>query len=139
MLTETDEQVEGVLADPVDVFYVEWAQETIKKNVQTLNDMLGRLVVLTTSLVGGGLVLLNKDMIGAFPKAVALTFFLAALLAALAGLSPIRVSVDFLCADEVRQYKQATINRKWFAMMGSFTLLLAGFAVAILGVYAKQL
>ena len=139
MTAGADERVvEGELADPADVFYVEWAQETVKKNVQTLNDMLGRLVVLTTSLTGGGLALLDKALIDPTPKLAALSFFLIALLAAVGGLLPIRVSVDFFCADDVRRYKQATTDRKHRAMMASFVLMACGLAIAVVGAYAKS-
>src|SRR5262249_49452294 len=84
----TDKVVEGKLADPVDLFYIELGQETYKRNVPFLNEVLSKLITLNASLLGGGLYFLKEDVIPSWSRVLAVIFFLIATLVAFLGILP---------------------------------------------------
>lgn len=133
-----DEIIEGEAADPVDVLYVEMAQETYKRNIPFLNDVLQKLITINASLFGGGIYFLQGDVIPAWSRSLALIFFLIATGVALYGMLPYSGTVNPFVPDEIKKYKVEATNWKrgavWFAgtaMILAFVSALVGFVVRL--------
>ena len=71
--------IKGTKPDPTDVFYAEWGDELIKRNLTFLNDVLRQLVTLSTAMLSGSIIFLNDAMISRGLKLATIAMFLCAL------------------------------------------------------------
>src|SRR5579859_1321922 len=106
MATDNDsETVQGTLADEFDIFYVDWAKETVKRTIPFLNETLRQLVMLNAALFGGAATLLDKGKIGAGFQTALLICFLLSLFFAACGMLPYQGQARMTVPDEVRRHK----------------------------------
>jgi hypothetical protein len=133
-------EVESTPADPVDVFYVEWAQDTAKRNLHFLNETMARLVTLNATLLGGSLVFLKDDVVSPLWKMWAIVFFLASLMAAIFGMIPWPGvgPVNLFEPAAIRAHKAQAQRFKENRLRYSLLYLIGGLFVAVLG-YATGL
>ncbi len=135
-MREADEgvvDVEARPADPGDRFLIEWAEESVKRNLPFANDVLRLLVTLTTSLLAGSVALL-KDRVPNWSFASVALFFFLALAGALSGVMPYE-GMDLVLSDpdQIYEHKRAALRWKLRRLRWSRAFLLAGFAAAVGG------
>ncbi len=129
--------VKGKCASAWDQFFLNWGQETLKGSVPAINDALGKMLTLTSALIGGGFVALKGDIIPFNWGVAAVSCLMASLIAALIGLMPVSRRVMLNNPASIRDAEESAGDRKQWCLMASFVLLVAGFALAFCGVIVK--
>jgi len=116
-----------------DVFFLDWARESYKRNLPFTNEILRLLLTLNAALLGGAVVGLGKVIAPGFPALTAVAF-LAALATALKGVYPFEgVGVNLNDPKAIARHKALSLKWKlcWLRLTAMF--MLAGFAFAIVG------
>jgi hypothetical protein len=136
-----EEVVEALNCRPLtsqESYYLEWADESPKRNLTLLNDLLARLVTLSTTLAGGSAAFLSEAVVSPVFRFLAVVLFVASLLAALVGIYPRQEFVDYN-PGAVKASKDRAFTRKkqWFTLAAA--LLGGGLAVVLLGALARLL
>lgn len=129
---EESTPVQGVKVDPDDLFYIEWARETKKKNIATATDALQRLVTLNCALLGGSLALYSSGILPKWIQPVVVLLFFLSLLCSVYGMIPQLKDADSNDPAYIRDTKDKTLAEKiWVLRAASFFLIVA-FGVCIL-------
>jgi len=126
-----EEETATEIADPENWFYVQWGMESVKRNLQSLNDVLGRMVVLVSSLFGGSVFFIKDDLMNRGAKLIVLGALAASLTASVAGLIPYSGMIELDNPEAIRTYKSAAISCKKLALSAAFVFLVIAFFVAI--------
>jgi hypothetical protein len=136
-MPDPDEVVQGVGADPINVFYVEWAKESLKATIPFMNDMLYKFTLLNVALLGGGLAFVGEETIGTGAKSVMILCFLVSLIFSLYGLRPYTGEVNLYRADIVMRHKHEVAESKRRVLDVAGFFLAAGFVVALIGLVRR--
>lgn len=108
-----------------------------RQTIPRMNDVLGRLLTLSTALAGGSMVLLGKDVCEPWLRAAATLLFAAALVTSTIGVIPVSVNYGTDCIDTMRdEIRRATINKTWRVWL-SVILIVAGILAATIGTLVK--
>lgn len=114
-------------------FYLTWARDTLQQNLTYANEVLRQLVTLASTLLGGSIVLLDTVAPDPSWRTAVSALFFASLCAALVGILPYEEYVALNAPAEIRRHKAAALRWKRIYLWSSAGLLLAGFALALLG------
>jgi hypothetical protein len=126
-------------ADELDTFYVEWARESLKRNLPFVNEVLRGLVTLDTALLGGSVLWLGPQIVPAWFRLAVVLCFLLSLAAAFWGMLPYTgTAVDLRCPDLIHKHKTEALRTKQFWVWVAAWCLIAGFAVALVGLLARM-
>ncbi|WP_143063041.1 hypothetical protein [Halopseudomonas bauzanensis] len=132
----SEEPLKGIARQPTEdeMFYRQWGYETVKANISTANDVLRLLITVNVALLGGGAAFLHESTIAEGVRIVLLVSFFIALTIALIGVYPKESKIDARIPSDVKQHKDAVLQRKrLFLKLGSgFTL--AGLLASIFAV-----
>lgn len=128
----------GRTATPEARFYLEWDRESVKQTAPLLNDVLQKLIVLSTALLGA-FASLKELPVPDWGRGAAAVGFLAALAAALLGVYPRgRASVGY-DPDEIKAFEDWTVRRKKRSLSLAAAFLLAGLAAGVAGIASRAL
>ena len=117
MANGTDEAIlQGRAPSEEDDFYIEWARETIKRNTSLVNDLLAKMVVLTTALIGAGIGVFDKVAIAPMFRIAVLLLMLGSLTASLWGLYPYIGQVDVRVIEFIKLHKEYANRVKLFRL-----------------------
>ncbi len=126
--------IKGAPPSAEELFYLQWARETQKRNSDLANQTLRQMVTLYASLLGGSIVFLKKDFLGSpYWEAVMVLFFLGLVLAFI-GSMPYEGLVDVRQPQEIKRHKQAALAWKRRYLWTAGSLGAAGFLVATVGI-----
>lgn len=115
-----------------ELFYIEWARETKKRNIAVATDALQKLVTLNCALLGGSLVLYGKTILPSWIQPIVVVVFFLSLLSSVYGIIPQMREADSHDPADIREKKELTLKNKiWTLRIASF-FLIVGFAVSIL-------
>ena len=115
-------------------FYIDWARESRKRNIDLANQALRQLVTLYASLLGGSIVFLKKEFLRSpYWETVMILFFLGLVLAFI-GSMPYEGRVDVRQPQEIKRHKQSALAWKRFFLWSAGLSGASGFAVAMIGV-----
>jgi hypothetical protein len=117
-------------------FFRAWARESPKRNLALVNDLLGRLVTLATTLAGGSAAFLDERMIPPGLRPISVLCFLASLAFALVGVYPRGKDVpDFV--EHIEQHLQAALSQKLWWLRRAAYFLVGGFAVVLIALLVR--
>jgi len=122
-----------------DEFLLQWAKESKKANIALANDVLGKLLTISTTVVGGGVIFLNKSIISTYLIGPILILFLSTLILALLGVLPYQAAVDLSSPTEIENHKSKALKNKLKYIKISSFCFIFGLLLAIGGVVYKQL
>lgn len=119
-----------------DLFYLEWAKETIKKNIENAHGALVQFITLNTTLLGGSIVFLKPEVIGKVFLSASFSLFFIALLISFLGILPHESTVSIISPSEIKAHKIQALSKKRKLMWScaAFTgsgLLIMGVGVII--------
>jgi len=126
-----DTPILGETLTEEDEFYIAWARETVKRNLDFANEILRRLVTLASSLLGGGLVFYDKLYLSPTLRLLVLLFFLGSLIASFVGMMPYEAAPDQRVPAEIKTHKKAALAYKRRLLWISGFMLTVGFGSAI--------
>lgn len=128
----------GRPATDEEVFLLDWGRETYKGTIPRLNDALGRVITLSTALLGGSIYFVKDDALPPFFRVMAMFCFLAALSAAFAGTLFRRETVRLRDPEAIRKFKdEVATHRDWWLQVACWAVW-AGLWFATAGVVVKQ-
>jgi hypothetical protein len=114
-------------------FYLAWARDTLQHNLTYANEVLRQLVSLASTMLGGSIVFLDTAAPDPSWRTAVSALFFASLCTALVGILPYEEYVALNAPAEIRRHKAAALRWKRIYLWSSAGLLLAGFALALLG------
>ena len=121
-------------AGEIEVFYKDWAKETVKRNLVFANELLRLFVTLNTTLLAGTIVLLNDPQVGRGFRVGAALCFLISLAVSILGVLPYGgVNINLLEPEAIRQHKKSALKHKQHWLQGAALFMLLGLLVAIVG------
>lgn len=126
-------EAEAQPADPVDVFHLEWARETLKRNLPFANEVLRSLMTLSATMLGGSIAFLDR-VSSPWARIVAIICFLLALIASLLGVRPFEGTTELQIPSRIKEHKEKALKKKQDCLRWAGSLLYLGFLVALLGV-----
>lgn len=122
-----------------DLFYTQWARETLKSSINLANDVLKQLLTLSTALLGGSVLFLAENMMPGLLRFLAILSFFAALIVSFLGVLPYEAHLDIKNVTAIRNHKQRTLDHKRKYLWGSALCSALGFGIVIAGLLIKQL
>lgn len=122
-----------------DNFLLEWGRESKKSNLSTANNILSKIATLSATIVGGGVILLNKEVISEYLIVPVLVIFLVSLAASFKGVLPYQAEVDLDSPTEIDNHKTLALNHKLKYIKISSTCFFLGLFLAVVGVGYKAL
>lgn len=126
--------IKGAPPSAEELFYLQWARETQKRNSDLANQVLRQLVTLYASLLGGSIVFLKKEFLRSpYWETVMILFFLGLVLA-FVGSMPYEGRVDVRQPQEIKRHKQSALAWKRFFLWSAGLSGALGFAMAMMGV-----
>jgi hypothetical protein len=131
---EDVEVIQGQRPTREDLFYVGWAEETLKGNLARVSDTLGRLMALSAALLGGSITLAGAKLLADLPVRAAMFCFLVALIAALLGSFLREGLVDPRRPDQIREHKDRILQSRRNYALASSLAVLAGLLAAMVAV-----
>jgi hypothetical protein len=121
----------GTQVSPDDLFYIEWARETKKKNIAVATDALQRLVTLNCALLGGNLALYGTTILPKWIQTVVIVTFFLSFLSSVYGMIPKITDADANDPTDIRASKERTLREKiWVLRLASF-FLIVGFTLCV--------
>lgn len=118
-------------------FYLQWGLETLRANVDLVNDILKQLLTLSAALIGSGVFFLTKDIVPNNFIAPILILFVISLILSLLGLLPYVADIDINSPSGIKQYKNQVFKSKLIFVRFSAALLIIGLIASGLGVIIK--
>lgn len=106
-LEEQELLKEEVRLKTEDDYYAEWALESIKSSINLANDVLRQLLTLSTSLIGGSVVLTESKLL--YPphlRFIVIVFFIAGLVYAFMGVIP----YEHTYIRDIKEFKRAKVS-----------------------------
>ena len=128
-----DEVVEAPTADPYDAFLCEWWEDSQKRNLPLLNEILRSLLTLATALSGSALLLLQQAEPGL--RIAAALSFLAAAGVALYGALPFAGKAHPYLPDEIAAHKSHAQLIKLTCAQAAGGLIAIGLGLLMLAVF----
>jgi hypothetical protein len=61
-----NEPLKGRPPTDEEIFYLEWAKESVKKNIENANAVLAQFLTLNTALIAGGAFFSNEGAVGRY-------------------------------------------------------------------------
>ena len=119
-------------------FYLAWGRESLKTNLQLVNNVLQQFLTLSASLAGGSVLFLSKDTIPAHLITPVLLLFMGALVASLVGMFPYVGNIDLASPVRIKLHKERALRYKRRWMGAAFVLLIAGLGLAVYGVWSHD-
>jgi hypothetical protein len=130
--------IKGTAPSEDDEFYISWGRETLKNNINFLNEVLRQLVSLNVALLGGSIIFLDNRFVNDTFKALVMLAFLFSLMFSFAGIMPYGRSVDLRVAEDIRKHKRFVFSLKFYFTVMAGILLGAGFIVALVGLLVHK-
>jgi hypothetical protein len=126
-------------ATPAEEFYLNWGRESLKSTTPYLNDVLQKIIILTTALIGGGLLSASakEEVLSPRWRMAALCALIASLVTAFWGIYPHGGPKWLSDPDVVRRFEHETIDRKVYWLWWSAVLLILGLGAAVVGLWIK--
>lgn len=121
-----------------DEFYISWGRETLKNNINFLNEVLRQLVSLNVALLGGSIIFLNDTFMDSTFKGLVILVFLLSLMFSFAGIMPYGRSVDLRVAEDIRKHKRFVLTLKLYFTGTAGILLGTGFILALIGILVHK-
>lgn len=114
-----------------DEFYLKWGRDSLKNNIGNLHDVLSKLFVVSNSLVGGSLILVNGSSEKNTLFLGFLVFLMISSILSFIGLYPFANKVDLSSPSEINNHKEKVLNRKkLFLVLSSVAFLVStGFGI----------
>ncbi len=109
--TETHDYDKELLLQRMTNSHISWGRETLKNNINFLNDTFKALVMLA---------------------------FLFSLMFSFAGIMPYGRSVDLRVAEDIRKHKRFVFSLKFYFTVMALILLGAGFILALVGLLVHK-
>lgn len=122
-----------------DEFLIEWARESKKYNMTIANDVLGKIATLSATIIGGGVIFLNKSVIPEYLVVPVLIFFLISLSLSFKGMLPYGAEIDLYSPTEIKVHKSKALNYKLKHIKVSASCFFIGLFLAVVGVGCKSL
>ena len=130
---------EGKSLSGDDRILLQWAEESKKENIAQANDVLAKVLTASTTIVGGGVIFLNENIIHGYLIAVILITFLLAVALALYGIMPYQATVNIKSPTEIKDYKEQALKHKLKYIKMSSLCFIIGLLLASIGVAYKQI
>ena len=130
------EVIQSVPASAVDAFLYGWWEESQKRNIPLLNDVLRSLMTLSTALSGSSLLFLNQ--VDVSYRLGAATFFLLALIVSLKGILPFEGRIRASRPDEILAHKQKAQEAKKIHVQAAAALIVIGLVVVGIAVASAR-
>ncbi len=122
-----------------DEYFLKWARESKKNNLAIANDVLGKIATLSATIVGGGVIFLNKSVISEHLIVPVLILFLVALASSFRGVLPYQAEVDLNSPTEIENHKLEALRYKLKYIRISAFCFFLGLSTAVAGVGFKAL
>jgi hypothetical protein len=122
----------GTEVGPEELFYIEWARETKKKNIAVATDALQRLVTLNCALLGGSIALYRQSILPFWIQPVVIVFFFLSLLCSVYGMIPQVREADANDPEDIRDKKDKILEGKVRVLWAASFFLIVGFALCLL-------
>lgn len=113
-------------------------RETLKNNINFLNEVLRQLVSLNVALLGGSVIFLNDTFMNSTFKVFVILVFLLSLMFSFVGIMPYGRSVDLRVAEDIRKHKRFVLTFKLYFTGTAGILLGAGFILALIGILVHK-
>ena len=126
--------VAGAPPTPEERFYLDWARESLKKNIDLANQVLRQLVTLYASLLGGSVVFLRGELLMSPYREIVLVMFFFGLVSAFFGSMPYEGRVDIRQPQQIKRHKESALAWKRRYLWTAGSLGAAGFLVAMVGI-----
>ena len=126
--------IKGALPSAEQLFYLQWARETQKRNIDLANQVLRQLVTLYASLLGGSIVFLKQEYLKPPYWGIVMVLLFLGLVLAFIGSMPYERHVDVRRPQDIKRHKQSALAWKRFFLWSAGLMGLSGFVVAILGI-----
>lgn len=130
--------LEGQPPSREDLFYIEWAQETIKSNIATLNNLLGQFLSLNIGLLGGAAFFLNENNFPVYLRNFAIIVLFFGLAFAFIGILPTESNVQSNAPQQIKEHKNNAFKRKRCFMWLSAICTGIGLSIVVLGTIKCQ-
>ena len=132
----SEEPLKGAARQPTEdeTFYRQWGYETVRANISTANDVLRLLITINVALLGGGAAFLHESTISEGFRIILLVSFFIALTIALVGVYPKESKIDARIPSDVKQHKDAVLQRKRLFLKLASGFTLAGLLASIFAV-----
>ena len=95
-----------------DAFYLQWGEETIKKNIENAHGVLTQFLTLNTALMGGSVVFMKAENIGDLWLSVALSLFFVGLCTSFLGVLPHETAVNPISPTQIKEHKHSALLKK---------------------------
>jgi hypothetical protein len=110
-----------------ELFYIAWARESLKNNINLCNDILKQTISIGSALLG--MTLIFDKVISESWKIPVIFVSIVSLIVAFAGVFPFRSEVHIDNPEEIKIHKEKTLKRKRIYLIVSAGFLLMGFLV----------
>jgi hypothetical protein len=127
-------RVQSRLAPPTAQFLAQMGRDSFKGSAPALNDVLGKMLTVSTAVLGAGLagaIGFKTEAVPFWGVLVALVLVLGSLVATLAGLYPREWSARLNVPADVLDAETAVIGHKARCLRWAFRLLVSAFVTAI--------
>lgn len=139
MSKSSNEMRKAELADPEEVFLLDWGREMQKGTIPRLDEALQRVITLDTALLGGSLYVVSADVMPSSLRAAAMLAFLVSLAAAFRGSLPLAGQMRLNDPNSVREFKEKVAVHRHRWLQRACWLMWGGLALAILGFLCRLL
>ena len=133
-----DEIIKVAKATEEDMFYVALGDEQIKRQIPFLNEVLGRLLTLSTALMGGSIIFLKDSFLAEQFKIPSLIFFLFSLISALVGVIPYQHKIARRHLTIIKQGTNRAAKWKVRSIWISAVFLILGLIGLLIGVTVRH-
>lgn len=120
-----------------DLFYLQWGQETIKKNIENAHGVLTQLLTLNTALIGGGVAFMKPESISSTWLGISLFLFFMGLVFSFLGVLPHETKVNPISPSKIREHKESALQKKRGLMWSSAVATGGGLATLVIGVISS--
>ena len=124
---------------PHEAWLHECAKKAFEGSVPALNDFLGKLLTLTTALIGGGFLIVKNEVMGKGFSASALFTMLFSLTITIWGLMPKATLMQspFTNVADYQKFEKKVSNRKAACIKAACASLLLAILISIVGATGK--
>lgn len=122
-----------------DTYALDLAKEDKKNNINIANSILDKIVTISSTTVGGGVVFLNSSILPGTLITPILVLFLLCLIISFKGIVPYASNIDTNSPTDIEAFNKKALNHKLLHLKISASLYLSGLMLAILGIGYKYL
>ncbi len=127
--------LESKPASPREVFLYEWWEDSQKRNIPLLNDVLRSLLTLSAALSGSSMIFLSQ--VDGRLRVAASVFFLCAMMVSLHGLLPIAGKVSGYRPAEIAAHKERAQRLKTLQARLAASFIFGGLVTIALSLFWK--